>query len=137
MSDALIKIFGIAMLGALLGVAIKRQSPDIAVLFKLSVGIVISVACIVMLSPLVESVRELADSVSISRGAASCISVLIKAMCVAFLGQICATVCRDCGEGSIAGYVELGAKIEIIILCMPLITEVLGLALELASMSEG
>ena len=61
--------------------------------------------------------------------------VLLKALGVSILAHVTATVCRDAGEGSMAYYVELGAKIEILILSLPLLGEMLSLAMELLEMS--
>ena len=50
---------------------------------------------------------------------------IIKALIIALLCQITSEICRDFGETSIAAKVELGGKIAIIYLSVPLIKEVL------------
>lgn len=134
MSAELIKIFGIALLGALLGVLLRKWNGDAALLFKVACGVVMCVACILLLSPLVERIKELAET-ALGESASEAVSVLLRVLCVALLSHICASVCRDCGEGTIAYYAELGGKIEIMILCLPLFLDVLDIALELIRMS--
>ena len=60
-------------------------------------------------------------------------SILLKALGVAFLAQICSDICRDCGENSAAAGVELVAKLEILLLCLPMLEKVLGTAREVLS----
>ena len=52
--------------------------------------------------------------------------ILFSAMGVAFLSHVSAELCRDCGEASIGGYCELIGKVEILLLCLPLINELLS-----------
>ena len=52
--------------------------------------------------------------------------LLFGAFGIALLSHITAELCRECGEASIGGYVELVAKVEILILCLPLVKELLG-----------
>ncbi len=134
MNDLLIKIFGVAMLGALISVILRRQNGDMAQLLRAVVGIVLCIVCVLMLSPLVDSIRELAEQAELGSAAESCISVLLRALCIALLSHICASVCRDCGEATIAYYAELGGKVEILLLSLPLFRDVLELALDLVSL---
>ena len=133
MSEALLKIFGIAMLGALFGVVLRKWNSDMAVIFKSAVGIVAAIACILLLELIVESIREMADS-ALGEAASEAVSVLLRVLCVALLSHICASVCRDCGEGTIASFAELGGKIEIVLLCLPLMEDIFDIAARLLEM---
>ena len=72
------------------------------------------------MSPIISYVRELAD-MGESTGLASSVEFMLRVLAVAVTSHVSATVCRDCGEGSIGGYVELGGKIEIILLSLPFV----------------
>ena len=52
-------------------------------------------------------------------------SPITKALLIALLCQLTSEICRDFGENSIASKVELGGKIAIIYLSIPLVKEVL------------
>jgi stage III sporulation protein AD len=58
--------------------------------------------------------------------------VLLRVLCVAVITHVAANVCRDCGEATLAGYAELGGKIEILLLSLPLIEGIVGTVIELA-----
>jgi stage III sporulation protein AD len=57
--------------------------------------------------------------------------VLIKALGISLLVQITSDICNDSGEASIAHRVEMVGKAEIILLCIPLIKEILLLCEEI------
>lgn len=52
-------------------------------------------------------------------------SLLLGAFGIALLSHLTSEICRDCGEPSIGSYVELVGKAEILLLCLPLIKELL------------
>ncbi len=58
-------------------------------------------------------------------GGSNIFSPITKALIIALLCQITSEICRDFGENGIASKVELGGKIAIIYLSVPLIKEVL------------
>ena len=47
------------------------------------------------------------------------------------LSKLCADVCRDMGENTVGGGIELGGRLAILSLCIPLIGELMGYAREL------
>ena len=134
MSDVLLKIFGIVMLGAIIGVVLRKWNTDMALIFKATVGIVAAIACVILLCPLIERIKDMSDS-ALGEAASKAVSVLLRVLCVALLSHICASVCRDCGEGTMAYFAELGGKIEILMLCLPLFSDVFDVAAELLEMS--
>ena len=136
MSDSLVKIFGIAILGALFAIIIRKWNSDISLLFRIAVGIALCVGCMVLISPLIDTLRQIGEAADMSAEASKCISVLLRALFIALLSHICATICRDCGESSIAYYAELGGKIEIMLLSLPLLLDIMELTLQLVQMSE-
>ena len=52
--------------------------------------------------------------------------IIFGALGISLLSHVTAELCRECGEGSIGGYIELAGKVEILILCLPLIEELLA-----------
>ena len=53
-----------------------------------------------------------------------------KVLAVAWLAQITADLCREMGSATLAGYVELFGRVEILILSLPILEEVLEWASE-------
>ena len=132
MSDLTLKVFGAALIGVFAVLIVKRGNPDGAVPVRMIIGIIMAAGCVVALSPIIDFIDELLGF--IGDGGEIYVQTLIKALGIAIITHICATVCRDTGEGSIATYVELGGKIEIVILSLPLIREIISASVELLEM---
>ncbi|MBP3376385.1 MAG: stage III sporulation protein AD [Clostridia bacterium] len=130
MSDTVFKLFGGAILCVLLLVVLRRESPDSAISLRMVAGVLLAVACVSAMTPMIVYVNELASGL-LPDNLSGAVETLLKVLGVSLLTHISATVCRDSGEGSIASYVELGGKIEIMLLSLPLIKEIVGTALGL------
>ena len=64
-------------------------------------------------------------------GIESYAEVMLRSLGIALLTRICTDICRDCGQASVAGGVELAGKLSILVLCVPLIEEMIGYATEI------
>lgn len=135
MSGGILKLFGGAIIAVLIIVILRRESPDMAISVKMCAGVILAVACIASMTPIIEYVGEIGESFGADESLSMAIEVLLKALGVSILAHVTANICRDAGEGSIAYYVELGAKIEILILSLPLLVDIISLAAELLEMS--
>ncbi len=134
MNDGLVKLFGGAILGVMLIVILRKESPDSALTVKMVLGVMLALACIGTMTPVIEYIKEIGGSFG-GDGLSGAVEVLLKALAVSVLTHVCATVCRDSGESSTAYYVEMGGKIEILLLSMPLLRDMTDMALELLEMS--
>lgn len=135
MSDTSYKLFGAAVLAVLAIMVIRKQSPDTAITLRLVATVALATVSILAIEPIVEYVRELSDTLGNTEKIGVACEVLLKALGISILTHVTATVCRDSGEGSIAYYVELGGKIEILLLSLPLIREMIDTTLTLMEMS--
>jgi len=135
LSGGVVKLFGGAIIAVMLLVILRRESPDMALSVKMCAGVILAVACIASMTPVIEYVGEVGESFGADESLSGAIEVLLKALGVSILAHVTANICRDAGEGSIAYYVELGAKIEILILSMPLLADIISLAAELLELS--
>ena len=115
------KICAIALIAVSLFAIIKQVSANFA--FPLRAAVTVLLASLLLLSadPVIKYTSELFHITGFSKYA----SVIIKGTGIAVLTQACASVCRDSGEGTVAGCVELGGKLEIFLLCVPLINDIL------------
>ena len=76
---------------------------------------------------------KLSDILSDSN-VASYVSVMLKGFGVAVISHVCATVCKDLGKATLADLVETAGKLEIFVLCLPLISDILQTAAALLEM---
>lgn len=134
MSETLFKLCGIALFSVMLITLLKKWGGDFSVLVKIAASVVLCGVCVGVLSPAITYIYEL-SSLSESVISLSVISTLVRALTVAFISHICASVCRDCGEPSIAYYVELCGKGEILLLSLPMIRDIIDTVQKILDMA--
>ena len=62
------------------------------------------------------------------------IETILKGLGIVILTQIASDICRDSGEGTLASHIETVGKLELLLLCIPLIEEILTTAEKLLEM---
>ncbi len=58
-------------------------------------------------------------------------SAVLKATGIAILANVSADICKDAGHASVGDAVILAAKLEIVLLCLPIIKKIIGYASEI------
>ena len=119
---------------ALLGVSalllLRQWKADLLPLLRIALWLGLGMTALTLLTP---TVRYLQSLLGESALPAEQITVLFKALGITLLAQNCADLCRDCGENGAAAGVEWVGRLEILLLCLPLIKELLAVAGELLS----
>ena len=110
-----------------LAVIIKKWNSDLLPFLRLGATVLFAGAILSLAAPLAAYWRELSETA----GLAPYASLLLKALGIAILTQCCADICRDAGESGIGNGVELAGKLEILLLCLPLMQEIFATAKEL------
>ena len=111
------------MIGLVALLMLRPYKPEWAVFIRMAVTVA-SVGMILTLAGTVLSyVTELTEGTGALDGEAW--TILLKALGVAFITETAASMCRDRGEGTLAGWVELAGKLEILLLALPLIRTVM------------
>jgi stage III sporulation protein AD len=113
-----------AIICTVVAVIIKQIRPDYAFLVRASSTVGICAMALSVALPLITYLRSLYSG-GLSDGY-DYVENVIKALGVAVLSQICADICRDLGEGSAASGVELIGRIEILLLCVPMLEAVIS-----------
>ena len=63
-------------------------------------------------------------------------TLLLKGLGVVTLTQLCADMCRQSGESSLAGGVELAGKAELLLLCLPYMERLTETAIQLLELGQ-
>ena len=125
----LFKICALGMLGLALTSVLKQWKADWLPLVRVAFVVVLGTLLLSSASPIMDFLHELGSLGGVSEE----VTCLLRACGIAMLAQLAAGICRECGEGGLAEAVELAGKIELLLLCIPLINELLSLARELLS----
>ena len=122
-----IQICMLAVAGVTAITVIKKWNSDFLPLLRIALTVLLTAAVLAWIAPLITYLRQLTELSGMGDSA----EILLKALGIAWLTQCCADVCRESGENGAAAGVELAGKVELLLLCLPLINEVLEVAKKL------
>ena len=121
--EEMIRLIGAAMVAVMLTVSLRALAPDISALIGAAAGVLLLGYAVYILSPALGELRELAGE-EWQRW----LTPVLRSLGIAVVAGCGADVCRDLGQDSVASGIELAGKAEIMLVCLPLITELLSLA---------
>lgn len=55
--------------------------------------------------------------------------VILRVLGITYLTETSSEICKSAGESAVGGYIELAGRVEIMLLCLPLLRELTELAL--------
>lgn len=102
----------------------KEQGGRLAPLLSLAAGVLLLAACLPRLATLTDTLRKLGES----SGLTPYLGQVLKVLGVGYVAELGADICRDLGETGSAQRLLLFAKLEILLLCLPLLLELTDLA---------
>lgn len=120
--EEIIKIAGIGIVALTIIIIIKQYRPEFAIYISLIAGILIVLLVMDKLEEVVKLIQAISTKTSINN---QFLSVLIKITGIALLTEFAVSICKDSGESAIANKIELGSKVIIISMSIPIITSLL------------
>jgi stage III sporulation protein AD len=124
----ILRIGALGIIAAVLSVVIRQYRPELAMQVALALGVVVFLFLSAQLSGISTVVSTLFTKANIQP---EYFLTILKATGVAFITEFAASSCKDAGEGSIAQKVEIGGKILIVFLALPLLLSLLQQLLRL------
>lgn len=124
----IIKIIGIALIALIIIILLRQYKPEFAIYISLITGVIILVLVMDQLKGIVSLLQSLADKTSVNT---RFLVLLIKITGIAFLSEFAVSICKDSGEGAIASKIEIGSKIIIISMSIPIISSLLEIILKI------
>ena len=116
------KIIGIGIVGTFLAVTVRSYRPELGIGVAAATGLVIFA---IILTPLGELLKELStfcENTGISSGY---FKTTAKIIGIAYITQYSSELAKDAGEGAIAKKVEFAGKISVMLIMMPVVSELL------------
>ncbi len=118
----IIKIVGIAFVTLIIVIILRQYKPEFAVYASILGGAIIILLSLGKLEGIVNLLENIASKTSIN---GEFLGILIKITGIAFLTEFATSVCKDSGETAIANKVDLGGKIIIIAISIPIVSQLL------------
>lgn len=125
----IVKIIGIAFSAVIIIIIMKQYKPEFTLYISLIASALILFLLLNKISGIVTLLTNLANKMNGT--SQEFLKILIKITGIAFLTEFAVSICKDSGESSIASKVDLGGKIIIITMSIPIISSMLETVLKI------
>ncbi|MBR4014863.1 MAG: stage III sporulation protein AD [Anaerotignum sp.] len=122
------RIIALGLVGTVLAVLMKKESPQIALLITTITGILIFATICTPLAGILTLLRETAEKAGVGGGY---FAIVLKVIGIAYLTQFGAQLCADAGESAVAAKVELAGKILMMTAAAPVLVALLDMVMHL------
>ena len=120
----IVKVIGVGLIALIIIIILKQYKPEFAIYVSIVAGIIILVMLIDKLASIVNLLSNLTNKTGTG---SSFLKILLKITGIAILTEFAVSICKDSGETAIASKIDLGGKIIIISISIPIITALLEL----------
>lgn len=118
----IIKIIGIGLIALIIIIILKQYRPEFAMYVSLGAGVLIFTLIATKLSGIIEVLKNLSSKTAINN---EFLVLLIKITGIAILTEFAVSICKDSGENAIASKVDLGGKVIIMSMSIPIMSSLL------------
>lgn len=126
--EEIIKIIGIGLIALVIIIILKQYRPEYAIYVSIIAGILILFLAIEKITGIINLLQSISEKTYINK---TFLTILLKITGIAFITEFAASVCSDAGEKAIASKIEIGSKVIIITMSIPIITSLLELIIEI------
>lgn len=124
----IIKIIGIGLISLIIIIIIKQYRPEFSIYVSIISGILIISLCMDKLTEIVNMLQALSNKTGLN---AEYLGILLKITGIAILTEFAVSICNDSGESAIATKIDLGGKIIIISISIPIIVALIELIIKI------
>lgn len=122
------QIAGVGIIATILIIILKQIRPEFTVLVSIVTGVIIFAFLLPKLSYVIDTISSLSNRVDVD---ISYFNTLIKIIGIAYIVEFASQICRDAGQNSIAMKIELGGKVLIMVLAIPVLLALLDLIIKI------
>ena len=126
--EEVIKIIGIGLIALIIIIIIKQYRPEFAIYVSIIAGVLIFVLALDKFSTIINLLKSISDKSGIN---SSFLNILLKITGIAFLSEFAISICKDSGESAIASKIELGSKVVIMTMSLPIISSLLNVVIKI------
>ena len=119
---------GIGLIALIVIIILKQYKPEFAIYASIIAGCLILVLTFTKISGIIEMINNLAGKVSIHQ---EFITLLIKITGIAILTEFAVSICKDAGETAIASKIDMGGKVIMVSMSIPIMAGLLETILKI------
>ena len=119
---SMVQVGIIGVVGAVLAVQLKGGKAEYGIYISLAVSIVLFSFIVDRLGIFISTVDQIASYIDMDAGY---LSAMLKMIGITYIAEFSSGICRDAGYQTIAGQIEIFAKLTILALGMPVLRALL------------
>lgn len=124
----IVKIIGIGFIALIIIILLKQYKPEFSLYVSLLAGGLILLISFDKLSGIVSLLNNLANKTSLG---GEFLGILLKITGIAILTEFAVSICKDSGESSIANKIDMGGKICMVAISIPVISGLLNTIIDI------
>ncbi len=124
----IVKIIGVSLIALIIIIILRQYRPEYTILISLLTGIIIFFIVERKFEDILGLIKSINNKLSFNT---QFVALLIKMTGIAFLSEFAVSICKDSGEAAIANKIELGTKIIIISMSIPIISSLLEIIIKI------
>lgn len=124
----IVKIIGVGLSALFIIMLLKQYKPEFVIYVSLLAGILILLMVMDKLTGIINLLSEFANK---TNGSSQFLGILLKITGIAFLTEFAVSICKDSGETAIANKVDIGGKVLIVGISIPIISTLLETVLKI------
>lgn len=124
----IVKIIGVGLISLIIIIILKQYKPDFAIYVSILAGAIIILLVMDKLSSIVSLLVSIQNKSNTNN---QFLVILLKITGIAFLTEYASSICNDAGESAIATKIDLGGKVLIIAISIPIIQALLELIIKI------
>ncbi|PLT29159.1 stage III sporulation protein AD [Peribacillus deserti] len=128
MAIEILKIVGISLIATFLALVIKEQKPTFAFLLVVFVGCSIFLMLLDQISQIIHMIERIAVKANVNM---IYLETILKIIGIAYIAEFASQITKDAGQGAIASKIELGGKILILAMAIPILTVIIETIIKL------
>lgn len=118
----IIRIIGVGLIAVIIIIILKQYKPEYTIYISICAGAIILAIVMNRFKGIIELLTELSNKANNTNGF---LNILLKITGVSLLVEFAVSICNDSGESAIASKIDLGGKIIIISMSIPIISTLL------------
>lgn len=124
----IVKIIGVGLIALIFIVILRQYKPEFVIYVSLLAGALILTLSFTKISAIIELLNNLSSKISIHK---EFLNLLIKITGIAILTEFSVSICKDSGETAIANKIDIGGKVIIISMSIPIMAGLLETILKI------
>lgn len=118
----IIKIIGIGLTALIVIIVLKQYKPEFAIYVSIVAGILILGLSLSSFSGIINLLKDISSRANVN---SKFLGIILKITGIAILTEFAVSICQDTGEKAIANKIDIGGKVIIMTISLPIISSLL------------